>query len=333
MSILQALTTTHWFPIGPSPVATGNVGLGLADGRIEAVAPDPANPDVMYAGATNGGVWKTGVWGNDPPVWLPLTDDQRSLNFAGYHPLVVHPANSQVLGAVSGAGAGVLRSGNGGLSWQLLGNAVFEGASIGSIALHPANPNVLWVAVRSGGPAGGVYKSTNGGQSWASTTSGIDGRFTDVVAARWDPQTLFAGVVAGQAPGLQEHGRRRELEPPDGCPRRRVQPGRPEEVLDPARVRGEDRCPLRGLPLPRRGEELRDPPPADEQRRRELDCPEPVGRQARGSSVAPAPRRRPGERQARVRERRLLAARRAPTRAPRGRAPTWSGRRRSATTG
>jgi len=75
-------------------------------------------------------------------VWLPVTDGQRSLNFAGYHPLAVHPANpALVFGAVCGAGAGVLRSANHGLSWQLLGNALLEGASIGSLAVHPTNPN------------------------------------------------------------------------------------------------------------------------------------------------------------------------------------------------
>jgi photosystem II stability/assembly factor-like uncharacterized protein len=203
MGILQSLTTTDWFPFGPSPIDAPNVGLGLADGRIEAAAPDPSNPDVMYVGANNGGVWKTGVWGNDPPVWLPVTDGQRSLNFAGYHPLAVHPANpALVFGAVCGAGAGVQRSANHGLSWQLFGNALFEGASIGSLALHPTNPNVLWVSVWWNGPGGGVYKSTNGGQSWVDSTSGIDGAFTDVVVARWDASTLFAGVVGGTKPGV-----------------------------------------------------------------------------------------------------------------------------------
>jgi len=61
MGILQSLTTTDWFPFGPSPIDAPNVGLGLADGRIEAAAPDLSNPDVMYVGANNGGVWKTGV--------------------------------------------------------------------------------------------------------------------------------------------------------------------------------------------------------------------------------------------------------------------------------
>lgn len=203
MTLFSSLTTTNWFPIGPAPIDAPNVGLGFAAGRIEAAAPHPSNPDVMYVGANNGGVWKTGVWNNDPPTWLSLSDDQRSLNFAGYHPLRVHPAQSSlVLGVVCGAGAGLLKSTNGGLGWQLLGNALFEGAAIGSLAVHPTNTNVIYLSVWYGGPGGGVYKSSDGGQNWSSTTAGIGGAFTDVVMARWDAQTLFAGVVGGATPGV-----------------------------------------------------------------------------------------------------------------------------------
>jgi hypothetical protein len=99
-----------------------------------------------------------------PPTWLPVSDGQPSLDFAGYHPLVVHPANPDlVLGLVSGTGAGVLKSTNGGLGWQLLGNGLFEGASLGSIAVHPGNTQILYVSVWNGGPGGGVWKSTDGG--------------------------------------------------------------------------------------------------------------------------------------------------------------------------
>src|SRR5947209_7357831 len=155
MSILGALSTTKWFPFGPAPIDAAGVGLGLAAGRVEAAAPHPTSADVMFVAGNNGGVWKTGVWNNDPPVWIMLGDDQASLNFAGYHPLLVHPANNNlVLGAVCGHGAGVLKSINGGFGWQLLGNATFEGLTLGSIAVHPANTNILYVSVWNGAPYG-----------------------------------------------------------------------------------------------------------------------------------------------------------------------------------
>src|ERR1700761_6298384 len=104
MSIVDWLSTTKWNSIGPSPVDTPGVSLGVSAGRAEVAAPDPKNADVMYVGGSNGGVWKTGVWPAAPPTWIPFTDAAPSLNFSGYHTLAVHPADSKlVFGVVSGA--------------------------------------------------------------------------------------------------------------------------------------------------------------------------------------------------------------------------------------
>src|SRR5258707_1391761 len=109
----MTLSDTVWSAIGPAPTDTPQVSLGHSAGRIEVAAPDPTSNDVMYIGANGGGVWKTGVWNNPSPVWLSVSDDQPSLNFSGYHSLVVHPANHQlILGVASGHGAGVLKSTN-----------------------------------------------------------------------------------------------------------------------------------------------------------------------------------------------------------------------------
>jgi photosystem II stability/assembly factor-like uncharacterized protein len=194
------LTDTKWTAIGPSPTATPNVSLGFSAGRIEVAAPDPTNADTMYIGANGGGVWKTGVWNNAPPVWLSVSDDQPSLNFAGYHPLVVHPANNKlILGTVSGPGAGILKSTNAGLGWTLLANSTFEGATLGSIAVHPTNTNILYVSVWTGGAFAdaGVHKSTDGGATWKNITSFHSGFVTDVIIAKFNTKHLFAGLVRG----------------------------------------------------------------------------------------------------------------------------------------
>jgi photosystem II stability/assembly factor-like uncharacterized protein len=196
----MTLSDTAWSAIGPAPTDTPQVSLGHSAGRIEVAAPDPTNADVMYIGANGGGVWKTGVWNNPSPVWLSVSDDQPSLNFSGYHSLVVHPANHQlILGVVSGPGAGVLKSTNAGLGWTLLANSTFEGATLGSIAVHPTNTNILYVSVWSGGAFAkpGVYKSTNGGVTWQSITSFHGGPVTDVIIAKFNPKHLYAGMVAG----------------------------------------------------------------------------------------------------------------------------------------
>ena len=94
-------SSTFWTAIGPAPIDTAG-GMGPISGRIEAVVADPTNPKVIYLGADNGGIWKN----VNPSDWTPLTDFMPSLNFNGYRPLVVHPANHDLIfGAVSGPGA------------------------------------------------------------------------------------------------------------------------------------------------------------------------------------------------------------------------------------
>ncbi len=196
----MGLSNTKWTAIGPAPVSSPSISLGHSAGRIEVAAPDPKNVDVMYLGANGGGVWKTGVWTSPSPVWLPVTDDQPSLNFSGYHPLVVHPANSNlILGAVSGPGAGILKSTNAGLAWTLLANGTFEGAMLGSIAVHPTNQQVLYLSVWTGGAfAGpGVYGSNDGGATWKNLTAFHDGYVSDVVLTKYNPHHLYAGMVRG----------------------------------------------------------------------------------------------------------------------------------------
>jgi photosystem II stability/assembly factor-like uncharacterized protein len=194
------LDKVHWMPIGPAPVDTPGKALGRTVGRIDVAAPDPGNVDTMYVGGSGGGIWKTGVWTHPDPVWLPFTDDQPSINVAGYHSLVVHPAHHEtVFALVSGPGGGLLKSTDFGLAWHLLGNDTFEGAALHAIAVHPTNVDILYVAVTSGGSsAPGVYKTTDGGAHWTNTTSSVhSGAVNDVIVAKWDHKTLFAGMIPG----------------------------------------------------------------------------------------------------------------------------------------
>ncbi len=84
-----------------------------------------------------------------------------------------NPRNPQIV-YVAAATGGVFKSLNGGQSWQ----AVFDNQgmlNIGDIALDPQHPDTLFVGTgeANGGhnnfPGNGIYKSTDGGQTWEQT--------------------------------------------------------------------------------------------------------------------------------------------------------------------
>ena len=78
----RLVMSSTWVQQGPGPVINGlNVeGITSPDGpdpesgAIAAVAASPTNANLVYAGAVNGGVWKTTDSTDGTPVWTNLTD-------------------------------------------------------------------------------------------------------------------------------------------------------------------------------------------------------------------------------------------------------------------
>src|SRR6516164_8510846 len=76
-----------WVEQGPGPLFNGDVEGMEADhnpvtGAVEVLAPDPTNPDILYAGTANGGIWKTNNATSTSPTWIPLTDHLPSLSIS-----------------------------------------------------------------------------------------------------------------------------------------------------------------------------------------------------------------------------------------------------------
>jgi Abnormal spindle-like microcephaly-assoc'd, ASPM-SPD-2-Hydin len=194
------VSTGKWTPIGPAPIHTAG-GLDEISGRVQAAAPDPTAPDTIYLGSDNGGIWNN----VSPPGWTPLTDQMPSLNFngIGYHPLVVHPADHNlVLGLVSWAGAGILQSTDAGTTWQLLANSQFENQQLLSLAVHPADTNTMYLAAYGFG----AWKTIDGGNSWQQITTLPGGSVCDLIIAKFDVNTLYAAVVGNTGAAQGQNG-------------------------------------------------------------------------------------------------------------------------------
>jgi photosystem II stability/assembly factor-like uncharacterized protein len=157
----QSTDQGDWEMAGPS-----NVG-----GRVTALAAYPGNPNTIYAGAALGGVLKSSDGGE---TWRFVSDDVPSLSVGA---LAIDPSDSNRIYFGTGeanssgdsyAGTGIYRSTDGGESWQFIG--LPESRHIGRIAIDPDNPQRIFVAAM-GTLFGtnhdrGVYRSTDGGDTW-----------------------------------------------------------------------------------------------------------------------------------------------------------------------
>jgi FG-GAP-like repeat len=172
-----------WVPLGPAPIPVS--GSTSYSGRTVAIAVHPTNPNIVYAGAAQGGLYRSV---NGGATWTPLMDSALSLAIGAVaispsDPSTVYVGTGEAGLCGSGCfiGVGVYRITNadtnpvlsGPLNLTSAGGDIFTGRSIGKIVVHPTNPDVIFVTTTSGVagigatttglnvPAAGLYRSTN----------------------------------------------------------------------------------------------------------------------------------------------------------------------------
>ena len=188
--------TSNWSILGP--VINGELSGSLPGiGRINAIAVDPNNADIWYAGAPAGGVWKSLDGGSS---WTSLFDDFPQIGVSG---IAIDPKNSNNILIATGDddasdsfSAGVFKSIDGGTTWAETGiNPSTQNAFdvLNEIMYDPTDSNVVWVA-----GSDGLQKSTDGGENW---TELLAGNVTDFKLKPGDPNTIYAvGGTTGAAP-------------------------------------------------------------------------------------------------------------------------------------
>jgi photosystem II stability/assembly factor-like uncharacterized protein len=147
------------------------IGPANTSGRIAALEALESDPDVIYAGAATGGVWKTTDGGI---TWTPIFDDQPASSIGAIAVFQPNPdivwvgtGESNVRNSM-GVGRGIWKSLDAGRTWRFVGLPRSE--RISRILLHPTDPDVAYVAALgpawSDGTERGVYRTTDGGESW-----------------------------------------------------------------------------------------------------------------------------------------------------------------------
>lgn len=83
------------------------------------------------------------------------------------------------------------RSTDGGTTWQLTGGHGLGSQSILTLAVHPANPDIVWAA--TGAPA--LFRTQDGGETWVHADQGISSLHVWAIAIDWSwPDTVYAGI-------------------------------------------------------------------------------------------------------------------------------------------
>ena len=192
-----------------------SVGPAFTSGRQADMAVDPKNPHVWYVAMAAGGLWKTT---NSGLTFTPVFDTYGSYSMCC---VLVDPKNSNVVWLATGentnlrsatAGEGVFKSTDAGATWRRVGLERSE--KIGRMAIDPRNTDVVWVAAQgplwSAGGDRGLYKTTDGGQTWKavlqiSENTGVtdvvlDPRNADVVYAAAYQRRRHTGLLIGGGP-------------------------------------------------------------------------------------------------------------------------------------
>ncbi|MDX1479514.1 MAG: glycosyl hydrolase, partial [Saprospiraceae bacterium] len=194
----------EWRCIGPYRGGRANAIAGVIGDRL-----------TYYAGYTGGGVWKTEDGGIN---WYNLSDGYFSVGSIGdiavseSDPNVIYVGSGEhaVRGVMTSYGDGVYKSTDAGKTWQHQG---LNGTRhIANVVVHPRNDEIVYVGAQGAvhGPSNerGVYKSTDGGQTWKRTlyindSTGVSSLVMDMTnprilyAATWEHRRYPWKVVSG----------------------------------------------------------------------------------------------------------------------------------------
>ncbi len=179
-------------------------GYDTIQAKIQSLAVDPSNPNVLYAGFSSGaGILKST---NSGASWFAITNGLPQLFYAGgggaggrpIGALAIDPHNSQTvfaaLGSLNGAAGAIYRSTDGGQTWSnvLAGSVSYVGFV--SVAIDPANSLNIYAANNN---SGGFYKSADGGNTWTNLNTGLPLSSVESIAINpASPNIIYVGTYA-----------------------------------------------------------------------------------------------------------------------------------------
>ncbi len=185
-----------------SGLGARNIGSAEMSGRVDSLtAVHEKGRLTVYVGSASGGLWKSV---NGGTTYKPVFDKQAVQSIGA---IAIDPENSQTVWVGTGepwtrnttsVGDGIYKSTDGGDNWQNMG--LKESERIAKIIVDPADSKTVYACVLgklwSDSAERGVYKTTDGGKTWAQVLKGgnLSTGCSMMSLSAADHKTLFAGM-------------------------------------------------------------------------------------------------------------------------------------------
>ena len=188
------------------------------------IAVDQNNPNTVWVGTGEANFSTTDpyatYWGDGIYKSTDGGETWRNMGLGDTHQIgriIVHQQNSDIV-YVAALGhlyteseeRGVFKTTNGGRTWEKSLGVVLDGRhiSVVDLVMDPSNPDILYASsydriakpwmFYEGGPGSGIYKTTNGGDSWTKLTGGLPDERVGRIGLTISPQNpglLYAYVM------------------------------------------------------------------------------------------------------------------------------------------
>ena len=190
---------------------------------IGCVALAPSNPNTVWVGTGENNNQRSVAYGDGVYKSVDAGKSFKNMglkNSEHIGKIIVHPTDENIIWVAAygpvwskGGERGVYKSMDGGETWKRT-LEISEHTGVAEIAIDPGNPDILYAAAHQrrrrewtyigGGPESGMYKSTDGGESWEEINSGLPkgdmGRI-GIAVSPVDPNSIYAIVEGRQDKG------------------------------------------------------------------------------------------------------------------------------------